>query len=84
MISHLSHPTTKKYVLTPCLPSYKEIRISHVFHEQNMVADGLANLAASKCCDWIEFDGPPVEVSSAVRGDDVGASLGAATIVSRH
>lgn len=37
-------------------------RVSHVFREQNAVADRLARIAVRRKCNWIEFLGPPEEI----------------------
>lgn len=48
-------------LIKACREEFKRdegIRISYIPREHNEMADGLARIAASKGCDWIEFEGP--------------------------
>lgn len=58
--------------------------MTHIFREQNGVADGLAKIALRKSCDWIEFNGPPVEVQSLFEEDFSGSLDAICTTVSGH
>nr|GMD37583.1 Non-LTR retroelement reverse transcriptase-like, putative [Ipomoea batatas] len=49
-------------------------RISHIYREQNSVADGLAKLALTGDSEWIEFDQPPLGCRNRVSNYLLGVS----------
>nr|GMD37557.1 RnaseH [Ipomoea batatas] len=48
-------------------------RISHIYREQNSVADGLAKLALTGDSEWMKFDQPPPGCRNRVSNDLLGA-----------
>lgn len=52
-----------------------DVKISHIFREQNEVANTIVRIAKNKKCDWIEFREPPEEVKSTLHKDRFGARL---------
>lgn len=67
-----------------CIEEGEHIMITHVFHEQNYVADGLTKIAVRKGCDWIEFDGPPREVSELLRDNCTRGTIGTPITMSKR
>lgn len=47
-----------------------EVKVSHVFREQNKIANALAKIVVRRRCDWIEFLDPLGEVWDLVQDKD--------------
>lgn len=61
-----------------------EVKVSHVFKEQNEVVDGLAKITVGINYDWIEFFGHSDEVRNLVHDERSGVRSSRSHDVSRH